>query len=241
MPLIRRLLGRLPAPLGDRLSRYGAFHFLSTHAALGRAARRGVKVATVLDVGASDGRWSLDIRPHFPDARYHLIEANRHHAPALERLCAAKPGFSHALAAAGDAVGEIHFNADDPFGGVGTRHKGASTITVPMTTLDHEAGRLDLPGPYLVKLDTHGFEVPILAGASAVLARTSVAVIEVYLLRIQPDSLRFHELCAHMEGLGFLPADLSEPLWRPRDGALWQFDLVFLRKDAAVFADNGYG
>jgi hypothetical protein len=34
------------------------------------------------------------------------------------------------------------------------------------TTIDHEFGAYGLPGPYLIKLDMHGYEAPIRYGAT---------------------------------------------------------------------------
>jgi hypothetical protein len=42
-----------------------------------------------------------------------------------------------------------------------------------MRTIDGLVRRNNLGGPYVLKLDTHGFEVPILEGAHAVLAEAS--------------------------------------------------------------------
>lgn len=42
---------------------------LSLDAALSRFRARDIPIATVIDVGASDGRWSLSVKKHFPDAR----------------------------------------------------------------------------------------------------------------------------------------------------------------------------
>jgi hypothetical protein len=36
-----------------------------------------------------------------------------------------------------------------------------------------------------------------------------------------------HELCTWMWERGFMLIDLAEPVWRERDGCLWQVDLVF--------------
>ena len=59
--------------------------------------------------------------------------------------------------------------------------------------------------PFLIKLDTHGFEVPILKGAQETLQQTNLLVIETYNFQLQPTSLRFHEMCSYMEFGGFPP------------------------------------
>ena len=89
-------------------------------------------------------------------------------------------------------------------------------------------------------LDTHGFEVPIFEGAAETLARTGLIVVEVYNFKISPEALRFHELCAYLEGKGFRCVDILDVMHRPCDGALWQMDLIFARADRPEFANNEY-
>ena len=55
-----------------------------------------------------------------------------------------------------------------------------------------------LPGPYLIKLDTHGYEVPILCGATETLRNTNLLVIETYNFRLIGNNLLFHEIIAYM-------------------------------------------
>jgi len=97
-----------------------------------------------------------------------------------------------------------------------------------------------MPVPYLLKLDTHGFELPILSGAKNILENTSLAVIEFYIFRLHSDAPLFHELCAYMDSIDFQVIDFSEPMWREKDMALWQMDLFFIKKDAPVFNSTTY-
>ncbi len=203
----------------------------STRAALGRIAGRGLEIASVLDVGASDGSWSLAARALWPDARFHLIEAFDHWRPALESLCAREPSFSHVVAAAGASEGEIYFrnNPAAPYGGAASERPIDGGWRVPQVSLAGEARRLGLPAPYLIKLDTHGFELPILEGARPLFADAALVVIETYLFRLRENGPLFHEIVSFMEDHGFRPTDLSDPLWRATDQALWQIDLYFVR------------
>lgn len=198
-------------------------------------------VRTVFDIGASDGSWSELARKHYPDAHYLLIEAQSNpHEPALRRYVAQHPRFEYLIAAAGHREGSIHFDATDPFGGVASdQPTGQHDIVIPVTTVDLEVARRKLPPPYLIKMDTHGFEVPILAGSERTLARTELLIIEAYNFTLRPGVLRFAELCQHMEGLGFRCLDVVDQLYRP-DGTLWQFDMFFARADAPEFQLNSW-
>lgn len=210
-------------------------------AALARLASSHPDLGTIVDVGASDGSWTLRARRHHPNADFLLIEAlERPHGPKLRSL-AADPKLHVVLAAAGDHAGSVHFDASDEFGGAASEvPTGADDVVVPMTTIDDEIDRLGLPGPFAIKLDTHGFELPILAGATNTLSQTDVVIIEAYNFELRPGVLTFPDLIRHMEGLGFRVLDLVDVMRRPADAALWQFDVVFARSDRPEFQRYSY-
>ena len=107
-------------------------------------------------------------------------------------------------------------------------------MTVPVSTIDREIQQIGLPGPYLVKLDTHGREHRILAGARETLKQAGGLIIEVYTWPQGPNSMRMAELIPVIElAHGFLPSDLCEPLRRPYDGRLVQCDMLFEPRTAA--------
>jgi FkbM family methyltransferase len=211
-------------------------HAMGTPVALARIAARGTEIRTIIDVGASDGRWSLQAEPIWPDARFHLVEANPVHEAELRRLCARKSAFSYSLVAAGPVDGTVGFDAANPFGGRAAPADAGKPITVPQRSLASLAAELRLAPPFLIKLDTHGYEGPILDGAAPLFADTNLFVIEAYNFPTGADGWQFHELCGAMAARGFRAIDLSEPLWRSRDGALWQFDLFFVPASRPEFA-----
>ena len=173
------------------------------HAAMSR--RSDVTVQTVIDVGASDGRWSAAVMQYFPLATYLLIEAQKQvHGPGLEKFKASHANIAYELCAAGDHDGEIHFDASEPFGGVASpvAFKNGD-ITVPMRRIDSLVSSRGLRGPFMIKLDTHGFEVPILNGAVETLSRATMLVIEAYNFTLCQGCLRFYELRAFLEERGF--------------------------------------
>ena len=220
-----------------------AFVSMSTTLALKRIASRAIAINSVLDVGASNGSWSLEAKQYWPKAHYHLIEANAQHKSALEAVCSANPRMSYVLAAASDEPGTIFFDGSDAFGGLAMKGEcqgKQSDREVPAVTLDGETKVRGLAGPYLVKLDTHGFEVPILNGAKEVLAQANLVVIETYNFQLETDSLKFWQICQFMDDLGFGVIDISEPVWRLKDGAFWQFDLLFIPKSRPELSDNRY-
>jgi methyltransferase FkbM-like protein len=79
-----------------------------------------------------------------------------------------------------------------------------------MRTIDGLVQRNNLGGPYVLKSDTHGFEVPILEGAHAVLTEASMLIIEAYNFTLCPGALRFCDLTTYLEKRGFRCADMFD-------------------------------
>ena len=236
---LSRAANALLHPLGLHLSRRErAFEM---DGMLMRAAHRHPDIATWIDVGASDGIWSLRARRHFSAANFLLFEPLAERQAALATL-RERHGFHIAACAAGDAPGEIAFALDSALDGSGVALApgSASTRAVPVDTIDAVVARTALPGPYGIKLDTHGFELPVLLGAQRSLAHARLLVIEAYNFRLGPGALRFHELCAWLEARGFRCCDLADPMRRPGDGVLWQLDLAFARADDPLFSRETY-
>src|SRR5215475_3839735 len=68
-------------------------------------------IETVIDVGASDGRWSQDVMKYYPSARYLLIEAQRAtHGAMLSQFQARHKNVVCELCAAGNKSGETNFD-----------------------------------------------------------------------------------------------------------------------------------
>jgi len=199
-----------------------------------------VNFKTVIDVGASDGQWSRVAHTVFPDARYVLIEMNEVHLAALTEY-GESIGAEVIPVAAADHDGDVYFEpAADIYGGRAVNESRGILTSTPARRLDTLASERGWTPPYLIKLDTHGFEIEIVNGAAGILADTSVAIIEAYNFKLSDTSVRFHELCAYMQDQGFRCFDIFDPLHREKDGALWQFDMVFLRADLPTLNIPGY-
>ena len=213
---------------------------LSLESAISRCRARISQVGTLIDVGASNGSWALLARRQFPEMGCFMIEAQKEHEPDLLKLKRNNSSFDYMIAAAGDCDGFVHFQEGDLFGGVAVHcQTGPGYRQVPMVALDSVVKDRRLFPPFLLKLDTHGFEVPILEGAKETLSKTVLLVIEVYNFQLMEQSLRFQEIIAYLEERGFRCVDICDPLFR-KDGVLWQMDLFFMRADSTAFNSNSY-
>ena len=209
------------------------------HEMLRRSSRRATP-ATIIDVGASDGRWSKMAMEFWPDSRYLLIEADERHYSALDAFVSEDEAKRKAFKSlAGPTFGNGHFASDpnDPWGGNGTLHPRPDAKLVRQTTVDFACVGANADGPYLLKLDTHGFEIPILQGAARTLQSACAVIIEAYTCTLQPGAVRFWELCQYMAFQGFTCTDMADPMRREMDGRLWQMDMLFERSDAPMVGE----
>ena len=198
-----------------------------------------IRPRTVIDVGAAQGKWSLLCEGIWPSAEYLLVEPLEENREPLAMLAKSRPGWRHVAAAAGAAGGEVEFAVAPDLDGSGVYDKGQGleTRTVPVVALH---SLVDHSDDCLLKLDTHGYEVPILKGSSGLLDQATLLVIEAYGQRLTSRSLLFHELCGYLLERGFRTAGIVDIMCRPGDGSFWQADFFFLRSDHPVFRNNRF-
>jgi FkbM family methyltransferase len=250
---------KILAPLGFEVVEVEGKKYLSPRTVLGkqgpavdlfsfdpvftRLAGRRIEVRTIIDVGASNSCWSERVIQYFPKAHFLMVEAQQPHEEGLKAFVKRFPGQAeYVLAAAGAEEGELYFNNENLFGGIAsTKPFAEHNISVRSIRLDEEVKRRGLKGPFFLKLDTHGYEVPILEGYGALLAETNLLLVETYNFRLARETgLFFYEFCQIMAEKGFRCIDLLEPLHRPHDQLFWQVDLIFARSDRPEFSYAGY-
>ncbi len=212
----------------------------SMSAGIAALAKSGIVPKTIVDVGASDGRWSEMALRSFPGARCVLFEPQTVHREGLERFRAAHPSSIVVAKAVGGKVGRTFFDITEPFGGWLTEGAAAGSVEVELTTIDAELEASGLGGPYLIKLDTHGVERSILEGAARTVTQSCALIIEAYNYRIKDECLLFWELCDYLSKKGFRPIDMVDVLHRPYDNTFFQADIIFIRDDWPGFKYCGF-
>ena len=209
--------------------------------ALQRLRRHDFCLNTILDVGASDARWSLGFAEVLPGKTHLLLDANPVHTAALQRACRVHPSWQYRIVAVGPQNGTAYFDGSDPMAGhLSERPESPDYQPCDARTLDALVNDAQVQGPFLIKLDTHGVEIPLLQGGRQVLERTSLVVAEVYNFSLGHPAVPFWEFCGFMAEQGFRPLDLYDVLYREVDRAFWQFDLIFARADLPLFNDHRF-
>jgi len=214
---------------------------LTMEGALSRCKSRGVNISTVIDVGASNGCWSEQCMQTLPHANFLLIEAQEPHRADLEKFVSIHKSAEFIIAAAGNRQGKIYFDNGGLFSGLASEVPFASNcIEVPVTTIDYEVKMRNLSPPFCIKLDTHGFEVPILEGAQETLKHTSLVIIETYNYKLTNDSLKYYQMNEYMERLGFSSIEIVDLMLRKKDNSFWQMDTFYIPSDSTEFMNNNF-
>jgi FkbM family methyltransferase len=199
---------------------------------LARMASWGIMFDHFFDIGAARGMWGPMVRKHWPNATVHHFEAAPQWEPELTRGAEQIGNARVVMAAAGEKEGEAFFRYDpaNPYGGALLATPDEHAIRVPVVTLDGYIEENATTGRKALKLDVHGAEQAILAGAPMFMKSCDLVIFETY--NFGPASRRFGQMAVLLEErFGLRCIDLAEPMWRPYDEALWQLDLYFVRPD----------
>jgi len=209
--------------------------------ALERCYKRGIKINTVIDVGASNGMWTEQCMNIYPDANYLLFEAQEIHKKALDKFVNKHKNIDYILAVAGNKKGKIFFDNKLAFGGQAYEKKiSENLVELPVSTIDIETKKRKLQAPFLIKLDTHGFEIPILEGATETLDKAELLIIETYNYKLTDNSLRYWEMNVYLEKLGFLPIEIVDFRLRKKDNSFWQMDTFYIKSTRKEFKYNQF-
>lgn len=96
---------------------------------------------------------------------------------------------------------------------------------------------MKFPSPDFVKLDVQGYEIEVLKGADRILQSAEFVLLEVSIWQYNAGSPLLGTVVDWMSARGFRVYDLFEFSRRP-DDVLVQMDLLFVREDSALLADQ---
>jgi FkbM family methyltransferase len=243
--LLRRAAVRTLGRFGLRLERTGRTGRTTIEGALAHLARRGLSPRTVLDVGAAYGDWSAACAAAFPGARYVLVEPLEEYAPFLERRVRELGDAVYLPTAVGAGSGEIVLHVHPDLVGSSTRPEREAEVvgeqrSVPVARIDDLVAEAGAEPPFLLKLDVQGAELDAVAGAERTLERCDAVVLEALLFEFYVGGPQLADLVAALAARGLAVYDLVDLAYRPLDGALAQADVVLVRADGPLRADQRY-
>lgn len=235
-----KALRLLPNPVFRRGLRFGVGATIEH-----RAVIEGMALATVVDIGANVGQFSLLVRGLHPAARIYAFEPLDEAAARYRRLFAGDANvtlFQAAIAPEqGTATMHVSAAADSssllPIGDrqselfPGTEEVG--TAEVETGPLDAFLAATDIVAPALLKIDVQGFELEVLRGAQSLLDRFAHVYVEASFEALYEGQALAHEVVAFLEDAGFAEAGRFNVSHGP-DGKPVQADFLFRRSAGAA-------
>lgn len=198
--------------------------------------RQGMEFKSVIDVGIAFG--SPALYASIPQAKFYLVEPVPTCKPLLENL-ARRLNAEVFNVAAGSADGSIEFFVHPDVSGSSAykqlegEYFDGKKVMVPVRRLDSLI-HAPLARPSLMKIDTQGGELEVLAGAAGLLDQIDVLIIEASFHEFRKGAPEFHDIVIRMTELGFRCYEVLEGHYRSADNALAQVDLVFVKPDSKL-------
>jgi FkbM family methyltransferase len=233
--LLQALLGALGFRLIRRVPPYGSDVFFSI------LKERGFAPKHIVDVGANHGHWTRAALKYFPDAYYTLIEPQDHLRTHVQDLLARDGRIRWIGVGLSDKPGTLAFtisHRDDSSSFVPTpeaaKAAGMRQIEVPVTTLNEIVRTSDAPCPDMVKIDAEGFDLKVLAGASELVGRTDIFLLEATICAPNLENT-LGNVIQTMAQADYRILDVTDINRSPKYRVLWLCEVAFLRNACHLF------
>lgn len=193
------------------------------------------RIDLVLDVGANQGQYARRLRTLGFQGRIVSMEPGRDAFALLERRAGRDPLWDAKRLALGERSERLELRVSEnsvssSLLDVGDRHLAAapdSRTTKSEAVQVEPLDSLDVGGQrILLKIDTQGYELPVLHGAGGTLSRCRVLQLEVSLARLYDGQTDYIRLLEHVRDLGFNVVNLLPGFREATTGQLLQFDLL---------------
>lgn len=201
-----------------------------------RARAVGFEPRTIVDAGASDGRWTLECAEVFPQARYALFDPLPENVAAIAHLTDGPLDIVSWQGALGAEPGALALNAH---GHQSSFYNSAEfpgePLKVAVRTLDSFIEPMGFTSPMLIKADVQGYELNVLRGGAKCLEMTEMILLEVSFRQVYSDSPLAHEVIAALAAKGYRIYDICSYAQRASDRELAQADIAFVRAGSKIF------
>lgn len=192
----------------------------------------GFSPKTVIDVGVCYG--TPEIQNNFPLSFHILVEPLVELEGRLQELLKKFDGEYH-LVAAGSEDTEMKLTI--PANGIASAtlatrpNMAEKSRTVPVKKLDSIISR-NVQDPILLKTDCQGFDLNVIKGATQILQKTELVIMETNLFHPASDfSLAdFGDIVVAMKARGWAVYDIISYQTRPLDSALGYVDVAFVKE-----------
>ena len=234
---------RVPAAPPPAVPSLGSDPWLQLRLFFSALKSRGFAPNHIIDVGANHGNWTRLALNYFPESHYTLIEPQGYLKEHVQDLLAREDGKIQWIAAgAGDKAGTLHFSISDhdysssfAYPPEVVAAHGFRQIEVPVVTLNEVTGASSAPFPEMVKIDAEGFDLKVIEGASDLLGKTDIFLLEAFISTTWENSLE--NVMATMSRKGYHLIDFTDLNRSPKYGVLWGLEVAFLRNGSPLLAE----
>lgn len=201
-----------------------------------------MNINTVLDIGANEGQFALMIRKLLPDTAICSFEPIPDCYNKLIAHFHSDTAFKAFNVAIGDKEEMIEMNINDfsPSSSLleiddlhveNFKHTSHSKKQlIPVKTLDSFSAQLNLLKPYMVKIDTQGYEDKVISGGQQILAGADVIFVELSYKSLYKEQTLFDDIYNALVRLDFEYHGNFEELLSPINGAVLQSDGIFIKR-----------
>lgn len=190
---------------------------------------------SVLDIGAYEGDWTIDFLEVFPKASILMLEAQTKKKAALTKIVEENKNvkFQICLLSSIDDQAVLFYESETASHVINKIFEnGLKTNFKHTKTVDTILREIDFPFPQFLKLDVQGYELEVLKGAVCALSNATFCLLEVSFLDLGVGTPLAKEVIDFMAEYNFQMYDITQVMRRPYDNALYQIDLMFIKKDA---------
>jgi FkbM family methyltransferase len=195
---------------------------------------------TIFDVGAYEGAFTDLCLRIWPESFVYSFEALPDKIPGLETKFGGKK-----VKIINSLVGEqnsqnVQFYSDETASSIleSAEQHTKDKLNLKMITLDSYVEKENIEAPNFLKIDTQGYEYPILKGFEKNLGRLDMLLLELNFMEIYYGVKLAHEVMHYLGMFGFVVYDVCEIHRRPLDRALTQMDFLFVKEDSHLRKDK---
>ena len=198
----------------------------------------GIRLSTILDVGANIGQFALSASFCFPDAVIYSFEPIPDAFIRLTKNIRGKPQIKAFNCALGNTRRRTSFYRNE-FTQVSSLYKidhrndnpnynqrKTTLVEVDVFPLDDFVADLQIKTPILLKMDVQGMEKEVLLGSKRTLEVTEFILVEAPFIPLYENQLLFDDLNDYMKSIGY---KLLAPIGvnRGKDDMIIEMDLLY--------------
>jgi FkbM family methyltransferase len=215
--------------------------YVGIFSALDRPWFHDLQIATVIDIGANQGQFSITMSELLPDAKILAFEPLPDCFATLQQKMQGVSNFTGFNVALGDSSGRLTFEQNifspsSSFLPMSSVHKklfpyadSSEEVSVKVELLDDFYDQLKIIEPLFIKVDVQGYEDKVLRGGSKIFQQAKLVMIETSFQELYEGQPLFDDIHKQMKHWGFSYVGSLAQSHNPLTGEVIQADSLYLK------------